>query len=249
MEPLDRRPPRGAHPEHVGELGILGERRGEASGIVPVPGLDRHLGDPLDRDGSRASVLAERAGIGRAAMGELIVELERLGYVERRPDPDDRRAKRIVPTAAALDATWRVHAVNAAIEQRAHRRPVPALRLGTALQIVQHRDQIVADEHHLRPRVDPLERRDRGRGQELGGVQPAARHRGRQVAMDPDEAAGLGQRRSASPSASRPGAIGRAARRSTGATLPSASATSRHRAAAARQPAHLDPCDQAAAGR
>ena len=72
----------------------------------------------LDRDGTRASVLAERAGIGRAAMGELIDELERLGYVERRPDPDDRRAKRVVPTAAALDVTGRVHAVNVAIEQR-----------------------------------------------------------------------------------------------------------------------------------
>jgi DNA-binding MarR family transcriptional regulator len=32
------------------------------------------------------------------AMGELVDELEELGYVERRPDPTDRRAKLIVLT-------------------------------------------------------------------------------------------------------------------------------------------------------
>jgi DNA-binding MarR family transcriptional regulator len=32
------------------------------------------------------------------AMGELVDELEQLGYVARRPDPTDRRAKRIVLT-------------------------------------------------------------------------------------------------------------------------------------------------------
>jgi DNA-binding MarR family transcriptional regulator len=31
-------------------------------------------------------------------MGELVDELEQLGYVERRPDPTDRRAKLIVLT-------------------------------------------------------------------------------------------------------------------------------------------------------
>jgi DNA-binding MarR family transcriptional regulator len=31
-------------------------------------------------------------------MGELVDELEELGYVERRPDPTDRRAKLIVLT-------------------------------------------------------------------------------------------------------------------------------------------------------
>ena len=33
------------------------------------------------------------------AMGELVDELEELGYVVRRPDPTDRRAKLIVLTA------------------------------------------------------------------------------------------------------------------------------------------------------
>jgi DNA-binding MarR family transcriptional regulator len=56
----------------------------------------------IDPDGTRPSVLAERAGMTRPAMGELIDELEVLGYVARVPDPDDRRAKLIKPTAKTL---------------------------------------------------------------------------------------------------------------------------------------------------
>ncbi len=75
----------------------------------------------VDREGTRASVLAQRAGIGKAAMGELVDELERLGYVERRPEPGDRRAKLVVPTAAALDVTRLVHAFNRRLEARYRR--------------------------------------------------------------------------------------------------------------------------------
>lgn len=72
--------------------------------------------------GSRSTDLAERAGIGKAAMGELVDELEQLGYVERRPDPEDRRAKLVVPTAAALAVTRLVHEFNRRLEARYRRR-------------------------------------------------------------------------------------------------------------------------------
>lgn len=49
-------------------------------------------------DGSRLTDLARGANITPQAMGELVDELEDLGYVERRPDPTDRRAKLIVLT-------------------------------------------------------------------------------------------------------------------------------------------------------
>ncbi len=48
--------------------------------------------------GTRLTTLATRANITPQAMGELVDNLERLGYVLRQPDPDDRRAKRIVLT-------------------------------------------------------------------------------------------------------------------------------------------------------
>ena len=49
-------------------------------------------------EGSRLTQLARGANITPQAMGELVDELEELGYVERRPDPSDRRAKLIVLT-------------------------------------------------------------------------------------------------------------------------------------------------------
>jgi DNA-binding MarR family transcriptional regulator len=52
----------------------------------------------LDDTGTRASVLAERAQITKQSMAELVVHLERLGYVERVPDPSDRRAKLVRAT-------------------------------------------------------------------------------------------------------------------------------------------------------
>lgn len=47
----------------------------------------------LDLEGTRINVLAERAGMTKQAMGQLLVDLEKLGYVEIRVDPTDKRAK------------------------------------------------------------------------------------------------------------------------------------------------------------
>jgi DNA-binding MarR family transcriptional regulator len=52
----------------------------------------------LDDAGTRVSVLAERAQITKQSMAELVAHLERLGYVERVPDPSDRRAKLVRAT-------------------------------------------------------------------------------------------------------------------------------------------------------
>lgn len=49
-------------------------------------------------DGLRLTDLAIRAGMTAQSMGELVDDLEGKGYLERRPDPDDRRAKRIYLT-------------------------------------------------------------------------------------------------------------------------------------------------------
>jgi DNA-binding MarR family transcriptional regulator len=57
----------------------------------------------IDADGTRLSTLADRAGMSRPSMVELIDELESKGYVERRPEPEDRRAKLVVPTQKGLD--------------------------------------------------------------------------------------------------------------------------------------------------
>lgn len=61
----------------------------------------------IDPGGTRLTELANRANITPQAMGELVDELEELGYVSRQPDPTDRRAKLIVLTdegRAAVEA-------------------------------------------------------------------------------------------------------------------------------------------------
>ncbi|ONH51428.1 MarR family transcriptional regulator [Frankia sp. CcI49] len=72
----------------------------------------------LDVDGSRATDLARHSGQHKQVIGKLVDELEALGYVERRPDPADRRAKLVVPTELGLDEMSRSDAIVAAIEDR-----------------------------------------------------------------------------------------------------------------------------------
>ena len=48
--------------------------------------------------GVRPTELAARLRISKQALNYLLGELERLGYLERRPDPDDLRSKRVALT-------------------------------------------------------------------------------------------------------------------------------------------------------
>jgi len=54
--------------------------------------------------GSRLTDVAERARLTKQAVGEAVAELERLGYVERAPDPADGRAKIIKFTERGREA-------------------------------------------------------------------------------------------------------------------------------------------------
>ena len=47
----------------------------------------------LDEGGTRSTVLAQRAGVSKQAMSQLVRLMERQGYLEQVPDPTDTRAK------------------------------------------------------------------------------------------------------------------------------------------------------------
>ena len=72
----------------------------------------------LDEDGIRATELARLSGRHKQIVGRLVDELEELGYVERRPDPADRRAKLVIPTERGLDQMRLGDEIVAGIEAR-----------------------------------------------------------------------------------------------------------------------------------
>ena len=76
----------------------------------------------LDPEGTRLSVLADRAQVAKQTATALVDKLEHAGYVERVPDPSDGRARlvRMTPRAEAvlpvaraeeerIEAEWRAH--------------------------------------------------------------------------------------------------------------------------------------------
>ncbi|MDF2976412.1 MAG: putative MarR family transcriptional regulator [Actinomycetospora sp.] len=80
----------------------------------------------LDDTGTTVSTLATRAQMTKQAMAELVAHLERSGYVVRVPDPDDRRAKRVLPTERGRDVIAVAQRLAPEIEERVERLLGPA---------------------------------------------------------------------------------------------------------------------------
>ena len=76
----------------------------------------------LDPDGLRATEIARLAGQPKQAIGVLVDELEGLGYVVRKPDPADRRAKLVCPTERGLDQMRTADRIMASMQDRHARR-------------------------------------------------------------------------------------------------------------------------------
>jgi DNA-binding MarR family transcriptional regulator len=55
-------------------------------------------------DGMRLTELASLAGLTKQSVGEIVDDLSKLGYLERYPDPTDKRAKLIRLTEKGLEA-------------------------------------------------------------------------------------------------------------------------------------------------
>jgi DNA-binding MarR family transcriptional regulator len=72
----------------------------------------------LDEQGTRATELARRSGRHKQVIGRVVDELEALGYVERRPEGRDRRAKLVVPTERGREVMHLSDAIMRGIERR-----------------------------------------------------------------------------------------------------------------------------------
>jgi DNA-binding MarR family transcriptional regulator len=73
-----------------------------------------HITRHLALQGSRLTELAERAGMTKQAMGDLVTQCEAWGLVVREPDPTDARARRVRFTESGL--AW-LNAFRAAVRQ------------------------------------------------------------------------------------------------------------------------------------
>lgn len=102
-----------AHLVRIPYQAVSGEilRRLAASGFDDVRPSHLVVFQHIRKEGSRLSELAELAQMTPQSMGYLVDQLEARGYLERRPDPGDRRAVLVVLTArgwaevrCALDA-------------------------------------------------------------------------------------------------------------------------------------------------
>jgi DNA-binding MarR family transcriptional regulator len=71
----------------------------------------------IQRGGSRLTELADRAQLTKQAVGEFVSELERIGYLERVPDPTDRRAKILKLTRRGQKAQDAGYAIIQGIER------------------------------------------------------------------------------------------------------------------------------------
>jgi DNA-binding MarR family transcriptional regulator len=112
--PLVGQPARGL-PARVG-VALIAATPPVGDGAVLRP-VHNHVLRHLDLDGTRASVIAQRSGLTRQAITQIVDELEAAGVVTREPDPEDGRAKRIVYTPAGRAAFGESRAHIAAIEQ------------------------------------------------------------------------------------------------------------------------------------
>jgi DNA-binding MarR family transcriptional regulator len=111
--------------EHIGRLLLRAQRafseaaytRLRARGHEGLSIVHTNMLAHLDIEGTTLTVLAERAGITKQAMRELVDDLEAKGYVTSATDLVDRRARRIKFTDAGWQFLRDAYAVKLEIEQ------------------------------------------------------------------------------------------------------------------------------------
>jgi DNA-binding MarR family transcriptional regulator len=80
----------------------LAERGATLEAVADIRPAHLQVFGTIKADGTRLTDLAAWSNMSLSSMAELVDDLERLGYLERRPDPDDGRAKLVCLT----DTGW-----------------------------------------------------------------------------------------------------------------------------------------------
>lgn len=77
-----------------------------------------HLYRNLDLDGTRLTELARRANMAKQGMQEIVDRAEAQGFIERKSDPEDRRAKVVVFSARGQQLLKTLHEAVLEMERR-----------------------------------------------------------------------------------------------------------------------------------
>ncbi len=72
----------------------------------------------LTSEGATVSELANRSHVRKQTMAQTVEQLERSGYLERRPNPSDRRSQLVFLTARGKRIPLVTHKAAAAVEKR-----------------------------------------------------------------------------------------------------------------------------------
>lgn len=95
------------------------DRRTTEAGLGLTTGEGRVLFNVLRAGPIRQSALAERLGIEAMTLSGLVDRLEAKGFVERNPDPADRRAKLVTLTEAGSKVVAQIEPIAASIRSEA----------------------------------------------------------------------------------------------------------------------------------
>jgi DNA-binding MarR family transcriptional regulator len=96
-------------------------------------------------EGISISALAELARVRKQTMAQAVEQLERMGYVERRPNPRDRRSRLVFLTERGASVKPVTHATAARVEERwaqmTSREELEALRASLLRLMTKLRDE------------------------------------------------------------------------------------------------------------
>jgi DNA-binding MarR family transcriptional regulator len=95
----------------------LAERGGSSAHVSGIRPAHLQVFGTIKASGTRLTDLASSAGLSLSATAELVDGLEHLGYLERRADPSDGRAKLVCLTDQGWEAVREGRRLIAAIER------------------------------------------------------------------------------------------------------------------------------------